>query len=139
VHFHCSWAVGIFCYTTYEMMSHLSKQVNGGKFELPTFWILYLLKYGMASMMIQGRDLPKYTNSCIRKDMMPVARTSFCMYAYPARVVSDANSNKSGTPRCEDSGRTCRPESLEQIELNVILRYFVKLSPVGVWSDRQKS
>ena len=49
-----------------------------------TFWILYLLKYGIRSMIIHGRDRPKYTNSCIPNDMIPVARTSFCMYAYHA-------------------------------------------------------
>lgn len=35
-------------------------------------------------MRIHGRERPKYTSSCIANDMMPVARTSFCIHAYQA-------------------------------------------------------
>jgi len=38
----------------------------------------------MQSMIIQGKLRPKYTTSCMVKLMMPVARTSFCMYVYQA-------------------------------------------------------
>lgn len=33
-------------------------------------------------MKIHGKERPKYTSSCMTKDVMPVARTSFCIQAY---------------------------------------------------------
>lgn len=36
----------------------------------------------MKPIMNQGRERPKYTASCITKDIMPVARISFCIHAY---------------------------------------------------------
>lgn len=45
-------------------------------------WILYFLKSPSLSIMYHGKHLPKYINSCNKKNIIPVARTSFFMYMY---------------------------------------------------------
>ncbi len=76
---HCSWTVGNFCYHIISVNVTLFELLKGH-----TFWILYLLRYCIRSMIIQGSERPKYTSSCITNDMTPVARTSFCIKAYQA-------------------------------------------------------
>ena len=62
----------------------VSAHVGLRQLRLLTFWILYPLNRPRLSMKIHGKERPKYTTSCMTKDMIPVARTSFCIHAYQA-------------------------------------------------------